>query len=208
MRKAALMALLFVAACGTGDNVVVGGIPESTLTPFVDFNTVNSVISGRAMLFDGNGEATGTESEVVLISDRPNLCAKLAAQRDYLRNPQELHRTLILYLPGTDHLGTFLPGRLGDEGTGSEIVAADPAKRDACIQATGKPVAPFPNVLTGYISLRDWSEAAGGEAAGTFNLLFAPPQPLTSDSGFPFYGKFKTTVCTTLNGTLLPAATP
>jgi hypothetical protein len=209
MRKAAaLAALAFAAACGTGDNVVVGGAQESTLTTYVDFSVLNSVINGRVMLMDANGEPTGTEAEVVLISDRPNLCDRLTQTRDYFRNPQEINRTLILYLPPTDHLGTFLPGRPGDEGTGSEIVAADPAKRQACIDATGKPVAPFPVVNTGYISLRDWSESPGGESAGTFNLLYAPPPPLTSTNGFPFYGKFKATYCPTLNGTLLPVATP
>jgi len=206
MRKAALAAALAVtAACGTGDNVVVGGIGESTLTPYIDFSVVNSVISGRVALTGSNGEPMG-DAEVVLISDRPNLCDKLTQQRDYFRNPTELSRTLILYMPATDHLGTFLPGRPGDEGTASEIVGADPSKKQACIDATGKAVAPFPNVNTGYISLRDWSESAGGEAAGTFNLLYAPPPPLTSNEGFPFYGKFKSSVCTTLNGTLLPAA--
>jgi hypothetical protein len=206
MRKAVLAALFLTltAACGNGDNVVIGGISESDITPFIDFSEVNSVISGKVALMDANGEPLGSDAEVVLMSDRPNLCQKLTDQRDYLRTAKETYRTLILYLPATDHLGTFLPGRPGDEGTRSEIVGGDPAKVAACVAATTKPVAPFTTVNTGYISLRDWTEAAGGESSGSFNLLYAPPPPLTSNGGFPFYGKFKASVCTTLNGTLLP----
>jgi hypothetical protein len=205
MRKAALAAFFLTAACGNGDNVVIGGIVESTITPSIDFTEVNSVISGRVTLRDANGEPTD-QAEVVLISDRPNLCQKLTEQRDYLRTASETYRTMILYLPATDHLGTFLPGRPGDEGTRSEIVGGDPSKVAACTAATTKPVVPFTNVNTGYISLRDWTEAAGGESSGSFNLLYAPPPPLTSTGGFPFYGKFKASVCATLDGTLLPVA--
>lgn len=205
MRKAALAAFLLTAACGNGDNVIIGGIVESTITPGIDFTDVNSVISGRVTLTDASGANIG-EAEVVLISDRPNLCQKLTEQRNYLRTASETYRTMILYLPATDHLGTFLPGRPGDEGTRSEIVGGDPSKVAACTAATGKPVVPFTNVNTGYISLRDWTEAAGGESSGSFNLLYAPPPPLTSSGGFPFYGKFKASVCATLNGTLLPVA--
>ena len=63
-------------------------------------------------------------------------------------------------------------------------------------------VAPFIAVDAGYIALRDWSEQPGGEAVGSFNLLYSAPQPL--NGGFPFYGKFKSTACPTLGGTLLP----
>ena len=151
MRKAALAAFFLTAACGNGDNVVIGGIVESTITPSIDFTEVNSVISGRITLRDANGEPTD-QAEVVLISDRPNLCQKLTEQRDYLRTASETYRTMILYLPATDHLGTFLPGRPGDEGTRSEIVGGDPSKVAACTAATTKPVVPFTNVNTAVVA--------------------------------------------------------
>jgi len=35
-------------------------------------------------------------------------------------------------------------------------------------------------------------------------LLYDPPPPLTTNGAFNFSGKFKSTVCTTLEGTQLP----
>jgi len=59
---------------------------------------------------------------VVIISDQPGLCSRLQLHPDYFRNPPEYYVALILFLPPTDHLGTFEPGRPGDEGTDSEII--------------------------------------------------------------------------------------
>jgi hypothetical protein len=208
MRKAAFALLLLGGGCSNNDNVIYGAIGATSITPFIAFDNVNSVISGRATLTDANGAPTGV-SEVVIISDRPALCDRLAQHRDYFRNPPESYVALILFLPGDDRLGTFLPSR--DLGTGSEIIGADPSLKDASIESTGKPIAPFPvDPNFGYIGLTDWSEAPGSGASGSFNLLYDPPAPLTlncsgsAPCGFNFYGKFKSTVCTTLDGTQLP----
>ena len=192
MRKVAPALLLVAAACGTGDNVVIGSVGESSITPLIVFDNIQSVISGRARLFDPSGAPTGSSAEVVIISDQPGLCSRLQLHPDYFRKPPEFYLALILFLPATDHLGTFIPGRFGDEGTGSEIIG---------VKQLGQ-VAPFIAVDAGYIALRDWSEQPGGEAVGSFNLLYSAPQPL--NGGFPFYGKFKSTACPTLDGTLLP----
>ena len=192
MRKVAPALLLAAAACGTGDNVVIGSAGESSITPFIAFDNIQSVISGRARLFDQAGNPTANFAEVVIISNQPGLCSRLQLHPDYFRNPQEYYLALILFLPGTDHLGTFIPGRAGDEGTTSEIIG---------VKQLGQ-VAPFQAVNAGYIALRDWSEQPGGEAVGSFNLLYGAPPPLSG--GVPFYGKFKSTVCPTLDGTLLP----
>ena len=192
MRKVAPALLLVAAACGTGDNVVIGSVGESSITPLIVFDNIQSVISGRARLFDASGTPTGSSAEVVIISDQPGLCSRLQLHPDYFRNPPEFYLALILYLPATDHLGTFVPGRYGDEGTGSEIIG---------VKQLGQ-VAPFVAVSAGYIALRDWSEQPGGEAVGSFNLLYSAPPPLSG--GVPFYGKFKSNVCPTLDGTLLP----
>src|SRR5207245_4112903 len=180
MRKAALALLLLAGGCSNNDNVVYGAIGASSITPFISFENVCSVISGRAKLTSADGGVTGT-SEVVIFSNRPALCDRLLQNPDYFRNPHETYVALILFLPGDNRLGTFLPGRPGDEGTGSEIIGADPSLAQASMERTGKPVAPFPAENAGYIAVRDWSEAAGGESVGTFSLLYDPPPPLTSD---------------------------
>ena len=202
MRKVAPALLLVAAACGSGDNVVLGSIPESNITPFIAFDNIQSVISGRARLFDQAGNPTGGAAEVVIISNQPGLCSRLQLHPDYFRNPPEFYLALILFLPATDHLGTFEPGRPGDEGTASEIIGVKQLGQVAPFKAAS----PFPDQppsgYIGYIALRDWSEQPGGEAVGSFNLLYSAPPPLSG--GFPFYGKFKSTACPTLDGTLLP----
>ena len=205
MRKAGLLLLVVAAsACGSDDNSVVGVIPQSSITPFIDFENIGSSIFGRLSLSDAGGNPTGSSAQVVIVSDRARLCDRLKDAPNYFRDPPEPYIALILFLPPTNHLGTFLPGRPGDEGTGSEILGGDPTRKQASIDATGLAVAPFKAIDTGYITLRDWSETPGGEAAGSFNLLYSPPPPLTSTNGFLFGGKFKATYCATLGGTLLP----
>ena len=49
MRKVAPALLLAAAACGSGDNVVIGSIPESNITPFIAFDNIQSVISGAGL---------------------------------------------------------------------------------------------------------------------------------------------------------------
>jgi hypothetical protein len=197
MRTVTPALLLVAAACGTGDNVVIGGVGESSITPVIQFENIRSVISGRvATLINDDGTPTNISSQVIIISDRSGLCDRLAQHPDYFRSPPELYVALILFLPPTNHLGTFLPGRPGDEGTGSEIIG---------IKDTSIPVAPFRALnLNGYIALRDWSETAGGESSGSFNLLYAAPEQLNVTGAFPFYGKFKASFCPALEGTLLP----
>ncbi len=204
MRKVAPALLLAAAAaCGSGDNVVIGSIPEIPManTPFIAFDNIQSVISGRARLFDPAGNPNGS-AEVVIISDQPGLCSRLQLHPDYFRNPPEYYLALILFLPATDHLGTFVPGRPGDEGTASEIIGVKQLGQVAPFKAASPFPDPPPSAFIGYIALRDWSEQPGGEAVGSFNLLYSAPPPVSG--GFPFYGKFKSTACPTLDGTLLP----
>jgi hypothetical protein len=208
MRKVAPLVLFCAAACGTGDNVVIGGVGESTVTPVIQFDDIQSVISGRVRLFDADGAATGS-AQVVIISDKPQLCDRLKLHPDYFRNPPETYLSLILFFPPTDHLGTFIPGRIGDEGTSSEIIGVKNTGQPVPPFTTNMPVAPFP-VLdgSGYIALRNWSEDPGGEAEGTFYLAYGLPAVLQGSAsvpgGFLFSGKFKSIVCPTLDGTLLP----
>src|SRR5437016_13999000 len=87
MRKAALALLLLAGGCSNNDNVVYGAIGASSITPFITFENVNSVISGRATLTDANGVATS--AEVVIVSDRLALCDRLFQHPDYFQNPPE-----------------------------------------------------------------------------------------------------------------------
>src|SRR5689334_9331678 len=144
MRKLASFVVVCAAACGTGDNTVVGGIGESPITPVIQFDNIQSVINGRVRLFDQNGMATGNNAQVVIISDKVDLCSRLATHPDYFRNPPETYLALILFYPPTDHLGTFFPGRPGDEGTGSEIIGVKDTGQPVPPFTTTKPVAPFP----------------------------------------------------------------
>jgi hypothetical protein len=193
MRKAAFALLLLAGSCNNNDNVIYGAIPSTNVNSFIAFDNLNSVINGRATLTDANGVTTGT-AEVVIFSDRQALCARLAQARDYFRNPPEPYVALILFLPGDNRLGTFLPGR--DQGTDSEAIGADPALAQKSTPWHMDPGG-------GYISLTDWSETPGGGASGSFNLFYDPPPTVTSNI-FQFSGKFKSTACTTLDGTQLP----
>jgi hypothetical protein len=210
MRKASLL-LLVAAACSNNDNVVLGGVPQSTFTPFIQFDSINSVISGRLSLRDADGNPTGSNAEVVIISDRPRLCQVLAGRPDYFRNPpDEAFQALIIFLPDTDHLGTFFLARPSDAGTTSELIAFNPVQRSAAVSATGQSAPPFQGTIQDavgnltYVSLTDFSASAGGESVGSFYLNYLPPSPLTSAGGFPFSGKFRANGCPTLDGTLLP----
>src|SRR6267378_1581228 len=160
MRKVAPALLLAAAAaCGSGDNVVIGSIPESPSanTPFIAFDNIQSVISGRARLFDQAGNPNGS-AEVVIISDQPGLCSRLQLHPDYFRNPPEYYLALILFLPATDHLGTFVPGRQGDEGTASEIIGVKQLGQVAPFKAGAPTPGGTGGVNAGYVALRDWSE--------------------------------------------------
>jgi len=213
MYRAGVVLLLAAAACGQDDNVVVGGINSTSITPTIVFDNIQSVISGRVHLFDNKGVATGALAQVVIISDRPGLCNRLQQNHDYFRNPPEDYLALLLFLPANNHLGKFLPGRAGDEGTFSEVIGVKQVANASPPPDFTRPVAPFTSITTNdclffgqlcYIGLTDWSEEAGGEAVGNFNLFYAPPPQLTASTTIPFGGKFKSSVCTTLDGTLLP----
>jgi hypothetical protein len=188
MRKAALALLLLGSGCSNNDNLILGGIGASAETPQIVFDNVNSAIAGNVMLSDANGNPV-TPVLAIILSDAPGLCDKLKQHPDYFRKPPESYIALLLFVP-PDRLGTFLPGRAGDEGTGSEIIGVgDPTKK----------VLPFKAVDTGFISL-----APDESASGNFNLLYAAPPELNVTAGFPFQGKFKAVPCPNVAGALLP----
>jgi hypothetical protein len=188
MRKAALV-LIALAGCSQQDNLILGGIGASDQTPQIVFDNIGSSIAGKAMLSDRNGNPIAPVTAVIL-SDRGGLCDKLKLHPDYFRNPVEGFIAMILFMP-VDRVGTFLPGRQGDEGTGSEIIG---------VNGPGAPVLPFVAAdLVGFITL-----APDDNPSGQFNLLYGADPALDSPTSFPFQGKYKAEPCPNLAGALLP----
>jgi hypothetical protein len=190
MRRLAVVALL-AAACGNQDNLIVGGIAAGATTPDVIFDDVGSSIHGVATLRDAAGNPVGDPMAIVIMSDRPGLCPILQAHRDYFRNAPEGYEALIMMVP-LGYLGTFIIGRGGvDATTASEIVAASGPQTTT----------PFHAINGSYIAVTDWSDN-GGSATGSFSLAF--DDPYGTAVAHPFYGRFKTSFCAGLDGTLLP----
>ena len=189
MRKLAAL-LVLAAACGQNDNLIVGGVSSGATTPEVLFDNIGSSIHGVATLRDAAGHPVGSPLAVVIMSDKPGLCGILAAHRDYFRNAPEAYEALIM-VNRLGYLGTFIIGRGGDEDTAAEIVAASGS------QVT----TPFHALNSSYIAITNWADN-GGNATGSFSLGF--DDPYNSGSTHPFYGRFKTSFCPNLEGTLLP----
>jgi hypothetical protein len=188
MRKAALALLLLGSACSNNDNLILGGIGSSDDTPQIVFDNVNSAISGNVTLSDANGNPV-TPVTAIILSDQFGLCDKLGQHPDYFRKPPETYIAMILFVPA-GRVGTFLPGRAGDEGTGSEIIG---------VSDIAKKVLPFKAIDTGFIAI-----SPEDSPTGSFNLLYAPPPELNVNTGFPFQGRFKATPCASMASVLLP----
>ena len=191
MRTLAAAALALAAACSNSDNLIVGGIGGGTTTPDVIFDNIGSAIHGLATMRDAQGNAVGDPLAIVLMSDRPGLCDILKQHQDYFRNAPEPYEVLIMMVPA-GRLGTFIVGRGGaDVVTNSEIVAA----------SGPQPTTPFHALPSSYIALTEWSDGPG-QSVGSFNIQF--DDPYASGLAHQFFGRFKTTFCPTLEGTLLP----
>lgn len=201
MQRTFAALLLAASACGNSDNVIIGGAAGGATTPDVLFDSIGSSIHGTATLSDPDGNPQGAPVVVVIMSNQPNLCARLKAKPDYFRKPTEAYEALILFVPADNpcqpgagiRLGTFFVGRLCDQGTDAEIVAVSGPQE----------VTPFLAVpgSGSYVALTNWP-ANNGNATGSFNVLF--DDPYGSSLPDQFYGRFKTTPCPTLEGTLLP----
>ena len=202
MQRPFLALLLLAAACGNSDNVILGSLPPGANTPDVFFDSLGSSIHGLATLRDAAGNPTAAKAAVVIMSDRPNLCDRLKATPDYFRNAPEPYEALIMMVPVGQttagcpaatgvRLGTFVVGRQCDEGTQAEVVAVGSA------QAT----TPFSAVIASYVALTDWPDG-DGNSTGSFNLGFSDP----SGTGiiYSLSGRFKTNLCSAIEGTLLP----
>jgi hypothetical protein len=191
MKPRPLAALvLCAAACGSSDNAIVGGLAAGATTPVVVFDPIGSSIHGVATVRDAGGNPVGSPLAVVIMSDRSDLCSRLRVKPDYFRNPPEAYEALIM-TARLGYVGVFIVGRESDPGTSAEIVAVSGPQTPT----------PFHAVNSSQIGITTWP-SNGGNATGNFNLLF--DDPYGTGVGHPFYGKFKTNFCPTLEGTLLP----
>jgi hypothetical protein len=191
MRKLALALLALAAACNNSDNLIVGGVGAGSTTPDVVFDNIGSAIHGVATLRDAQGNPASDPLAVILMSDRPNLCDILKQHPDYFRNAPESYEALIMVVPH-GYLGTFIVGRGGtDAVTSAEIVAA----------SGPQPTTPFHALTNSYVAVTEWTDAPG-EAVGSFNIQ--TDDPYGTGLAHQFFGRFKTTFCPTLEGTLLP----
>jgi hypothetical protein len=198
MRTAALALALFAAACSNQDNVILNPTNQSAgvsaagvAWPNILFTDINTSIGSEIALYDPAGNPTGDRAWVIIMSDQPGLCATLRKTRDYFRNAPKAYQAMILFLP-VGRVGAFIPGRPGDEGTSSEVIAA----------AKAQPTAPFPVISTrtvfNEISLTDWDD---GQAQGGFDLFYTDPN---RSATYQYQGQFKTSSCDGLDGVLLP----
>jgi hypothetical protein len=191
MGKPLLGLILLCAACSSQDNIIAGGIAGGATTPDVLFDNIGSSIHGVATPRDSAGNPVGDPLATVIMSDVPNLCDRLKAHPDYFRNAPEAYEALIMTVR-LGYLGTFIVGRDSDPGTSAEIVAA-----------SGPQVTtPFHAVTSSYIAVTTWPTGGGGNATGSFYLLM--DDPYGTGVAHPFSGRFKTDLCATLEGVLLP----
>jgi hypothetical protein len=182
-----LLVAVLACACGTSDNLVVGGFAGDAKHPVTVLDNIRSSISGTVTVTDASNKQRVLS--VVAISDHANLCDAVTAKPDFFRNPPDVAVTLILYAP-TDKIGTFVIGRPGDEGTNAELVAT---------LGPTVPVAPYFASL-GTLSLSNFDTNPGGFAQGSFDVVFLDPAGVPRE----FYGRFKTHVCPGMAQVLLP----
>jgi len=199
MRKTAALALAIgFVSCSNQDNVILNDPNETSGTtatglawPNVLFTDISSSIGSEIALFDAAGNPTGDRAWVIIMSDVPGLCTLLRKNRSFFRQAPGGYQALVLFLP-VGRVGAFVPGRPGDEGTSSEIIAAD----------RPQPTAPF-HVFPTFqqfndISLIDWND---GAAQGNFDLFYTQPDGVKI---LQYAGNFKTSSCDGLDGVLLP----
>jgi hypothetical protein len=182
--------VVLCAACSSNDNLIVGGAAAGATTPNVIFDGIGSSIHGIATMRDAAGNPVGDPVAVVIMSDVTNICDRLKLHPDYFRKAPEAYEALIMTVR-LGYLGTFIVGRDSDPGTAAEIVAASGPQTTT----------PFIAITSSYVAVTNWPNS-GGNASGSFYLLMA--DPYGTGIPIPFTGRFKTNLCPSLEGVLLP----
>jgi hypothetical protein len=187
MRIATILATLAVALCGCGppDSVVFGAFNGAIITE------VRSAIHGNAQVEIAPN--TKVPMSVVLLSDTPGLCDKLAQHPDFFRASYGVATTMLLFIPA-DTLGSFAPGV---NNANAEIVVDLPLPDGGTTNsAIGFPA--FPQ--QGIMSVSQLNSGNGGEAKGSFDVLILGTDQLQHE----FFGNFKSKFCANLANVLLP----
>jgi hypothetical protein len=187
MRIARILVILAVALCGCGtpDSVVFGAFNGAIITE------VRSAIHGNAQVEISQNNKV--PMSVLLLSDTPGLCDKLAQHPDFFRTSYGVATTLLMFIP-QDTLGSFAPGQ---SNANAEIVVDLPLPDGGTTNsAIGFPA--FPN--QGIMSVSQLNSGNGGEAKGSFDLLILGTDQLAHE----FFGHFKSKFCASTVNVLFP----
>lgn len=189
MVKWLVLPLLAVLACGSPDNLVLGGTDSFNGSPAIVFPNIGSAIHGTVNLTNPSTGAAIGKADAIILSDRKDLCAVVQANADYFRTPSDQMVSLVMITP-FDALGTFYPGNKLEEFVQySEILAG----------AGGGPTNAILNVAvsTGYITVSQLDQ----ESHGSFGLYFGGSP---DGQAHLYQGKFKTSRCDALLTAHLP----
>jgi len=187
MRLVRILATLAAAlyGCGRPDSVVFGAFNGAIIPE------VRSAIHGDAQVEIAPNNKV--PMSVILLSDTPGLCAKLAQHADFFRVSYGVATTMVLIIPqGT--LGAFGPGQ---SNATAEIVVDLPLPDGGTTNAA----IGFPAVNgQGIISIAQLNTGNGGEAKGSFDVLIFDRNQLPHE----FSGNFKSTFCDAIANVTLP----
>jgi len=173
--------------CGPPDSIVYGAFTGAIIPE------VRSAIHGSAQI-NVQGSTTKVPMSVVLLSDTPGLCDKLAQHPDFFQTSYGVATTLVLVFP-QDQLGAFAPGV---NNSLAEIVVDLPLPDGgATNQAVG-----FPGAAQGggIISIAQLNTGKGGEAKGSFDVAIFDLQGQAHE----FFGNFKSQFCDSIANVVLP----
>jgi hypothetical protein len=187
MRIARILVILAVALCGCGtpDSVVFGAFNGAIITE------VRSAIHGSAQV--QVPQSANIPVSVILLSDTPNLCDKLAQHPDFFRTSFGAATTLLLFIP-QDTLGSFAPGQ---NNADAEMVLDLPLPDGGTTNsAIGFPAIPG----QGIMSVSQLNTGNGGEAKGSFDILIGATDGLAHE----FVGHFKSKFCAATANALFP----
>jgi hypothetical protein len=187
MRIARILVILAVALCGCGtpDSIVFGAFNGAIITE------VRSAIHGSAQVQVPPNSKNPVS--VILLSDTPNLCDKLAQHPDFFHTSYGVATTLLLFIP-QDTLGSFAPGQ---NTADAEIVVDLPLPDGG---ATNLAIG-FPSIPNqGIMSISQLNTGNGGEAIGSFDILMLGTDQLAHE----FTGHFKSKFCAATANALFP----